>query len=120
MSAGMWIEWEKGLPSKPEVGRIAREMKVTRLHAAAACMEVWSWAEDQTENGHIATTPQDVSDSVRIPGIGEAMLNAGWLIQMDNGVALPNFERHNGQPAKRRALKMLRMRLARAEKKAQS
>jgi len=115
----MWIEWEKGLPAKPEIGKIAKAMGVTRLHAAAACMEVWSWAEDQTETGHIATSPDEISESVRIPGIGEAMLDAGWLIQLDDGISIPNFERHNGMPAKRRALKMLRMRITRAERREQ-
>jgi hypothetical protein len=81
-------------------------------------MEVWSWAEDQTETGHIATSPDEISESVRIPGIGEAMLDAGWLIRLDDGISIPNFERHNGMPAKRRALRMLHMRLVRAEKKA--
>lgn len=120
MAAGMWIEWEKGLPGKPEIGRIARMLGVTRLHAAAACMEVWSWAEEQTETGIISISPEEISDAVRIPKIGEAMLAAEWLVQVPGGLAFPNWDRHNGQPAKRRALNALRMRAARADAQTQS
>lgn len=120
MSAGMWIHWERGLPSKHEIGIIAKKMSVTRLHAAAACMEVWSWAEDQTENGFIEVTPADISEVVRIPGIGEAMLAAGWLIEVKGGVQVPNWERHNSLPAKRRAMNAMRMRTFRMEQRAQN
>ena len=120
MATGFWIEWEKGLPGKPEIGRIARELGVTRLHAAAACMEVWSWAEEQTEDGRIDATLADVSEAVRLPGIAEAMAVAGWLVEECGVVTLPNWGRHNGRPARRRQLNALRMRAERAEQRAQN
>jgi hypothetical protein len=117
--AGHWIEWEKGLVRKPEVLRIARAMGCTPQHAAACCMMVWEWAEDVTENGLIeGLTPADVSFAAGVDGIGEAMIAAGWLVETGDAVALPNWERHNGWPAKRRALNSLRMRVARAEARA--
>ena len=117
--AGHWIEWEKGLVRKPEVLRIARAMGCTPQHAAACCMMVWEWAEDVTENGLIeGLTPADVSFAAGVDGNGEAMIAAGWLIETGDAVALPNWERHNGWPAKRRALNALRMRVARAESRA--
>lgn len=119
MSAGMWIRWERGLPGKPEIGIVARSMGVTRLHAAGACMEVWSWAEDQTSDGFVPVSLEEISEILRMPGVAEAMKAASWLIEVPGGVMFPNWDRHNGEPAKRRALNALRMRVARAEQRAQ-
>lgn len=114
--AGHWIEWEKGLVRKPEVIRIARTLQCTPQHAAACCMMVWEWAEDVTENGIIpGLTAADVSFAAGVAGIGEAMVAAGWLLETGDAVVLPNWDRHNGEPAKRRALNALRMRVARAD-----
>ena len=116
--AGLWIEWEKGLVRKPEVLRIARLMQCTPQHAAACCMMVWEWAEDVTENGIIpGVTAADVSFAAGVEGIGEAMVAAGWLLETEDSVVLPNWDRHNGAPAKRRALNALRMRVGRAEER---
>ena len=116
--AGHWIEWEKGLTGKPEMFRIARVMGVTVLHAAAACMLVWEWAEDVTENGIISgVTAADVSSAAGVAGIGEAMVAAGWLLETEDAVVLPNWDRHNSEPSKRRALKALYMRVYRADKR---
>jgi len=114
--AGHWIEWEKGLVRKPEVLRIARLMGCTPQHAAACCMMVWEWAEDVTENGIIpGITAADVSFAAGVDGIAEAMITAGWLLETDDSVVLPNWERHNGEPAKRRAVDAMRKRAKRRE-----
>ncbi len=116
--AGHWIEWEKGLVRKPEVMRIARTLQCTPQHAAACCMMVWEWAEDVTENGVIpGLTAADVSFAAGVEGIGEAMIAAGWLLETGDAVVLPNWERHNGEPAKRRMLDALRKRVQRREDK---
>ncbi len=112
--AGHWIEWEKGLVRKPEVLRIARLMGRTPQHAAACCMMVWEWAEDVTESGIIAgVSAADVSFAAGVEGIAEAMIEAGWLLETDDSVVLPNWERHNGEPAKRRAVDAMRKRVQR-------
>jgi DNA replication protein DnaT len=116
--AGHWIEWEKGLVRKPEVLRIARALQCTPQHAAACCMMVWEWAEDVTENGIITdVTAADASFAAGVEGIGEAMLAVGWLVEAGDALVLPNWDRHNAEPAKRRALKALYMRAYRAEKR---
>ena len=103
---------------KPEVLRIARALQCTPQHAAACCMMVWEWAEDVTENGIISgVTATDVSFAAGVEGIGEAMVTAGWLLETDDAVVLPNWDRHNGEPSKRRALDALRKRVRRREDK---
>jgi len=118
--AGLWIEWEKGLARKPEVLQLARILGSTPQHAAGCCMLFWEWTEDVTENGIIpGVTPADASFATGVEGIGEALLEVGWLIETDDGIVLPNWERHNGDPAKKRARNAQRMRVARAKKRAQ-
>jgi DNA replication protein DnaT len=81
-------------------------------------MLVWEWAEDVTENGIIeGVTAEDVSFAAGVDGIGEAMTEAGWIIETGDAVALPNWERHNGEPSKRRAADAMRKRVRRREDK---
>jgi len=119
--AGLWIQWEKGLVRKPEVLRIARKLGCQPLQAAGACMLVWEWAEDVTEDGVVpGMTAADVSVAAGVPGIGEAMAEAGWLVETSDAVSFPNWTRHNANPAKRRARRAQYMLEYRAEKKAQA
>ena len=116
--AGHWIQGEKGLTKKPEVIRIARALNATPQHAAACCMLVWEWAEDSTETGSIpGIVPGDVSGIVGAPGVGEAMAAAGWIVETGDGITFPNWDRHNSEPSKRRAIAAHYMRAYRRERK---
>jgi hypothetical protein len=101
--AGHWIPWECGLTRKREVVIIARSLEVSRREAAALCMEVWEWAQDQSIDGLIVgMNPGDISEAVSVPGIGEAMEGAGWLLRGDGNVQFPNWQRFNARSAKLR------------------
>lgn len=109
--AGFWIPWELGLSKKREVMIIARSLNVSRREAAAMCMEVWEWAQSQSVDGVVpGFTAQDVSGATEIPGIGEAMLTAGWVLESDGGIQFPNWERFNAKSAKARLLNAERQR----------
>jgi hypothetical protein len=43
-----------------------------------------------------------------VPGFTEAMIGVGWLVIEDGQAYFPNFERHNGNTAKTRALSSMR------------
>ena len=79
--AGHWIPWEIGLHQKSEVVRMAKACGVHPHEMAARCMIVWAWAQDQTVDGIIAgLAPEDISATVGIPGVGEALLRAAFLL----------------------------------------
>ena len=111
--AGDWIKWEKGLVNKPEVVQIARRLGIGAPAAAAHLMCVWEWADGVTETGHVeGVTLEDVDAVARMPGIGAAMCETrphAWLIADGGGIVFPNYERHNGESAKARALAAKRM-----------
>lgn len=116
--AGQWIKWEKGLERKPEVVRIARALDIRTTEAAACCMLVWAWADDNTMDGLvIGMAAADVSTVVGVPGIGEAMATVGWLVVSESGVQFPNYNRHNGETCKARMLDANRKRVRRMEYK---
>ena len=117
--AGHWIKWEKGLEQKPEVIRIAKAMRTTPLHAAAMCMRVWAWADDNCTDGVVAGFDgSDLDAVVGIDGISKSMASVGWLLVSESGMQFPNYDRHNGITAKERALNANRMRMARANHRA--
>ena len=115
--AGFWIPWELGLSKKREVMIIARVLGVSRREAAAMCMEVWEWAQDQSIEGVVhGFTAGDVSGATGIPGMGEAMLGAGWSMEFESGIQFPNWDRFNSKSAKERFLNASRVRLHRTQK----
>lgn len=109
--AGDWLKWTKGLTQKDGVIRIARQLGISRREAACCCMEVWEWADSNTTDGAVAGVPSAFLDEVvSITGFGAAMKAAGWLLEDDaGGIVFPNFDRHNTNSAKKRALAKERM-----------
>jgi hypothetical protein len=109
--AGHWIPWEKGLARKPEILRIARTLGVTPLHASAACMLVWEWADDVTIDGLVAGIGvEDVDAACGVPGMGDAMTAVGWIVLSESCIQFPHWERFNGKSAKARFLHASRQR----------
>lgn len=101
--AGDWIKWEKGLARKREVMSVAHKLSVDRRVIAAACMEVWEWADGETDDGHVEGVPMGVIDDVAgLTGFADALVGVGWLRVTEGGLSFPKFDRHNGETAKRR------------------
>ena len=109
--AGDWIPWVKGLIRKREIRILARRFAWTgdaeldgRL-AAAACMELWEWADSETTDGFLpGAHPADIDAVTHIPGFGAALAEPeiGWILADAAGLILPNWERWNSASAKRR------------------
>lgn len=113
--AGDWIKWTVGLAQKREVLAMAKHLGLERRLIAGALMELWEWCDSNTEDGTIAGLgPEIIDNIVQIKGFGEAMGIVGWLLTDDSGLIIPNFERHNGNSAKRRALDAERKRRVRS------
>lgn len=98
-----WIKWQKGLAWKPEVLAISAKLRMSRREVAATLMELWEWADSITENGHApSVTFVTVDDRTNVTGLSRAMCDVGWLVEVEDGVIFPNFDRHNGKSAKSR------------------
>lgn len=105
--AGDWMKIEKCTPDKPEVFFIADELGIDPDAVFGKCFRVWSWFDDHTTNGKAngcSVSRTLVDRLVSVQGFANAMVSVGWLVEYGAGVAANNFERHNGETAKQRAL----------------
>jgi hypothetical protein len=103
--AGEWLKFEKATLDKPEVLAIAATMECDPDFVIGKLFRMWAWFDTHTENGNAHGVTLALLDSIlRVTGFSENVQKVGWLIVSDTGITLPNFDRHCGETAKRRAL----------------
>jgi hypothetical protein len=103
--AGDWIKVGVDLHEQPEVIGIARRLGLDIDTVVGKLIRVWRWADRVTSDGRILSADCPfIDDLVRCLDFAMAMKEAGWLTIEGGAVSIPNFERHNGKCAKRRAL----------------
>jgi hypothetical protein len=106
--AGDWIKIELVTPDKPEIDLLAEMLDVSVNEVLGALVRLWIWADCQTINGNaVSVTKNAIDRHSGVSGFAVALLDdrVGWLVESPNGgFIFPNFERHNGQTAKTRAL----------------
>ena len=103
--AGDWIKICKDTPSKPEVLIIAAKLNIHPDIAFARCFALWTWFDSNTKDGVTNGVTKVTLDALLgRDGLCDALINVGWLIATDENLSLPNFDRHNSETAKTRAL----------------
>ena len=99
-----WIKIETHTPDKTEIRHIARLCGCSRADAFLAFFRVFVWLDEETEDGHVDFfTPDDADEIGGLKGLGEALQEVRWLMFGPTGAVVANWDRHNGQSAKRRA-----------------
>ena len=117
--AGEWIKMRIDLASDPAVVRIRRATGLDADSVVGKLHRLWGWADVHTADGSAAGLDVDwVDETAGVPGFGAAMIAAGWLKADDAGIRFANFDKHNGQPAKVRALGKNRMKRIRCAESA--
>jgi hypothetical protein len=98
-----WIKVDHDLWEKDEVIRMAAILNLPVDHVAGCLMRVWAWADKHSKNGH-AHVPSlsHICHNMSVPNLIEAMEKVGWLVIEDDRFYIPNFDRHNGEGAKKR------------------
>ncbi|CAJ0719425.1 hypothetical protein LMG6871_02855 [Ralstonia edaphis] len=104
--AGNWIKFEVDTPEKPEVlaltvamGWDDPDLTVGKL------LRVWRWFDQHTLEGNAPGVSAALLDRIAgVTGFSTEMAKVGWLLISADGISLPNFDRHNGETAKSRAL----------------
>ena len=108
--AGEWIKMRIDLAADPAVIRIRRATGLDADAVVGKLHRLWSWADAHTADGFAAGLDAEwVDEFAGCAGFAAAMSAAGWLEVDAAGVRFANFDRHNGQPAKVRALRKTRM-----------
>lgn len=113
--AGDWIKIEHWTPDKPEVFRIADILGVDPDAVTGKLSRIWIWADQQTIDGNagvtdlkrecnaVSVTKKLIDRLAGVTGFADAMVVVGWLMEVESGVVFVNFDRHNGETAKKRA-----------------
>jgi hypothetical protein len=106
-----WIKVETHTPDKQEIRHIARSCNVSKADAFSAWFRLWSWFDGETADGHMSfLTMADCDEVAKLPGIGKALAAVQWIEFSDDGGAIIfNWDRHNGESAKKRAVNQKRM-----------
>lgn|SRR4051812_33668165 len=80
-------------------------LNMTPEQVVGHLIRVWNWFDIQSRNGNADSVTDASLDAIaRHDGFAQAMRIAGWLSSENGVLHIPNFERHNGQTAKNRAL----------------
>lgn len=106
--AGEWIKVEATTPDKPEIMRVARELGMEWDAVFGKLVRLWAWFDKNSVDGVVdGIVAEDVDALVSADGFASALERVNWLEVDDDAerVYLPNFDRHNGETAKQRALK---------------
>ena len=112
--AGDWIKVEHVTSDKPEVYRMAMMLKIAPEHVTGCLVRVWAWADQQTLSGNAVCVTGVTLDRIAChAGFADAMKGVGWLEGDEMNFSLPNFDRHNGETAKTRALTNKRVKKSR-------
>lgn len=103
--AGDWIKMRANLAEDPAVIGIAAALSMDEYAVVGRLQALWSWADGQSRDGHAPGVTSDwINRKVQCDGFAQAMCKFGWLEVDDNGITIPNFDHHNGESAKKRAL----------------
>lgn len=103
--AGDWLKFEKSTSDKPEVWAMADALSIDPDAVVGKLLRVWSWFDEQSEEGNAPSVSKSLLDRrVGVTGFCDSMVSCGWMQEEGGEVVLPNFDRHNGQTAKNRAL----------------
>lgn len=103
--AGEWIKVQLDLPEKPEVFEIASMLQLDPDAVVGKLLRVWGWFDKHTVDGNAVGVTFALLDRLSgVTGFGEAMNFVGWVQQNDRTLTIPNFDKHNGETAKARAL----------------
>lgn len=110
--AGDWFPVDCTLPDKPEILAIARDREMHPAEALGRCIRVWIWFYQQADqSGFIkGAISVDVDRVAECSDFANAMVRCSWLTIDDDGLRVPNWERHFTQSAKTRALATARKR----------
>ncbi len=106
--AGDWIKVQKGCGQKPEVLKIARMLGMERRAAYGLLVEFFEWLDSNCVDGVVdGVVDADVDALMSCPGLSALLTLVKW-VEFDAAkqcMRVVNFDRHNGETSKNRALK---------------
>ena len=101
--AGEWIKMRTNLWDDPRVSHLCDLVDQPEAMVVGALYWLWSMADEHSEDGLLpGLTLRAIDRKTGVAGIGAALVQIGWLAEVDGGVEVVKFAEHNGTSAKRR------------------
>jgi DNA replication protein DnaT len=106
-----WIKVEHHLHEKVEVAAIAEHTGLDIDTVVGKLIKVWAWASRNCYADGVTdvTALRVIREISRCESFDEALIKTSWIIVKGDKIEFVNFDRHNSQTAKDRALAGARM-----------
>lgn len=119
MAGISWIKLETTFPRKPVIFAVATMLGVDEVVVVGALVNILCWADGVTSDGVIGRFGDLIIDRVGgLKGLGEALIAYGWLTKdEDDVVSFCDWDTHNGENAKKRAVNARKVAKCKANKK---
>lgn len=116
-----WIKVQSTLPESPKVFRLARLLGVGRMEALGYAVRWFCWLDSHCADGATELLEDDVDALMGVSGITRAFCELEWAVVDANGYVLVlDFDKHNGECAKKRAETQSRVAAHRERQKAEN
>lgn len=103
--AGSWLKMRHDLSDDPAVIRLSDAVGIDEDAVIGKLFRLWSWADRHTVDGQAEGVGLGWVDRLaRCQGFASALVRVGWLVETDEGLSFPRFDRHCSDTAKARAL----------------
>lgn len=103
--AGDWIKLQKDTFDKPEVLAIAARLGLDQDAVVGKLCRIWSWFDTHTLEGNADCVTFAFFDRMAgVTGFTEQVALVGWIHQSGHTISLKNFDYHNGETSKSRAM----------------
>ena len=110
-----WIKIRSTLHRDPAVLQMAESVGHHPYYIVGLLSDIWSWFDGQTADGSLPRMTLKVVDAYcSTPGVGRAMVEVGWLEEVEGGLKVPHWDRHHSSSAKARSLENEAKRIRRA------
>lgn len=100
-----WIKVQTTLARSAKMMQFAAVLRMQRREALGVAVEWFCWVDSQCSNGYTGLLPEQVDDVMGCERLADALLAVGWgFVGEDGFLYIADFEQHNGECAKNRAL----------------
>ncbi len=115
-----WIKLQVTLPESPRIFQLARLLGVGRMEALGYAVRWFCWLDSHCANGSTELTEEEVDTLIGKSGITRAFCELGWTaVDAAGYVLVLEFDKHNGECAKKRAESQGRMAAMRERQRAE-
>lgn len=102
--AGDWIKMRSNLWDDPRVARLVDLTDSSEAAVIGGLYWLWATADQHTADGFMpGLSCRQIDRKTGVQGLGQALVDIGWIEADADGVSIVNFEDHNGASAKKRA-----------------